>query len=143
MGTNWNDPFITSLKSIGYCPIRHPRANVSPLQLLSESGKGELDHLGDLTDVFTSDDPTQVPSVKVNQTAANVTGRRTSDLTAGLGLTFLGNVIGAMGGSSAALKAHYRRARTIAFRFEHVLTDIGNVAELDKFLEQCDLDSAG
>ena len=45
------DPFLNLLKDFGYLPLRLPRADVQPLQLLNVSSK-DFSLLGDLADAM-------------------------------------------------------------------------------------------
>lgn len=143
MGRNCSDPFVDYLKSIQYSAVRHPRANLRPLQLLVDAGNGALDYLGDLGDVFVAPAGQKLPEVDLNGASANISGQRTGDLSLGIGLTLLGSIIGAMGGSSLGLKAHYRAAKTVAFTFFDVLTDVANIAQLDQFISASDVNPTG
>src|SRR5690606_40090951 len=79
-----------------------------------------------------------LPRVKENAAAANVSGERTRDLSLGVGLTILGSVIGAMGGSRLGLDVGYRNAKTIAFEFTDVLEDRVDLADVDQYLTDAD-----
>jgi len=80
-----------------------------------------------------------LPKVSENSHAANISGQRTSDLSLGIGLSILGSIIGAMGGSTLGLDVKYRQASSVAFEFHSVLEDKVEVAELDKFLGDADV----
>jgi hypothetical protein len=47
---NCNDPFVTYLKSFGYSPVRLPRADIRPLQLLARARRGDMVWISDITD---------------------------------------------------------------------------------------------
>jgi hypothetical protein len=133
------DPFLNYLKEYGYNVVRLPKADVRPLQMLSRQGR-DLDRLGDLTTVLAPGEHVALPDISENTTAANISGRRTSDLSFGIGLSVLGNIIGAMGGSKLGLDVRYRQASSIAFEFHDVLEDKVEVAALDRFLADADVD---
>jgi hypothetical protein len=136
MCSHESDPFVTYLKSFGYNPIRMPRANIRPLQLLAKDGK-ELSFLGDITDVFTGQ--ATVPPIADDNTAANISGQRTGELNIGVAVSLLGNVIGALGGSKLGLELAYKNARTAKFEFPEVLEDRVSVAKLDQYLAKSDV----
>jgi hypothetical protein len=80
-----------------------------------------------------------LPKVKENVTAANISGERTRDLSLGVGLSILGSVIGAMGGSKLGLDVGYKQAKTIAFEFAEVLEDRADLADVDQYLTDADI----
>lgn len=136
MCSHENDPFVTYLKSYGYNPIRMPRANIRPLQLLAKEGK-ELSFLGNITEVFTGD--AAIPPIADDNPAAEISGKRTGELNIGVAVSLLGNVIGALGGSKLGLEVAYKKARTATFEFPEVLEDRVSVARLDQYLAQSDV----
>lgn len=133
-----SDPFLNYLKTFGYCIVRLPRADVKPLQILSKQG-GSLDKLGELTTLMLAGDTIPLPSINENIPAANISGQRTSDLSFGIGISILGSVIGAMGGSKLGLDTKYKQARTVAFEFHDVLKDEIELAKLDQYLANADV----
>lgn len=135
---NCKDPFVTYLKSFGYNPIRLPRANIRPLQILAQSGK-DLTWMGDITDVFVPEQGGQLPAVEADVPAGNISGQRTGEMSIGLGVSLLGNVIGAMGGSKLGLDVAYKNAKSAVFEFTDVLSDAVSVAKLDQFLGGSDV----
>src|SRR5205807_5565317 len=58
----------------------------------------------------------------------------------GFGLSVLGNVIAAMGGSNLGLKSSYEHAATIQFEFTDVFENRVEVAALDRYLAAADID---
>lgn len=133
-----NDPFITYLKAFGYNVIRLPKADIGPLQILARNGK-DLDPLGDISTILVAGADAPLPPVTRNTRTANISGQRTSDLSIGVGLSILGGVIGAMGGSKLGLDAMYKNARTAAFEFQDVYEDKVEVARLDQHLADADV----
>lgn len=132
------DPFLTHLKAFGYSVVRLPRTDIRPLQLVVREDT-RLTRLGDLVTVLQPGDRVALPVLKQNIAAANISGGRTRDLSIGVGLTILGNVIGAMGGSKLGLDAGYRRAKTITFEFADVLEDRVDLADVDQYLGDADI----
>lgn len=135
---NCKDPFVTYLKSYGYNTIRVPRTNIRPLQILAESNK-ELTWMGDLGDVFVAEPGTALPKIDADAIAGNIAGQRTSEMSIGVGLSILGNIIGAMGGSKLGLDAAYQNAKRAAFEFTDVFSDTVSPAQLDQFLGGADV----
>lgn len=132
------DRFINYLKEYGYNVVRLPKSDVRPLQILTRQGR-DMDRLGDLITVLVPGENVALPKVSENAHAANISGQRTSDLSLGIGLSILGSIIGAMGGSTLGLDAKYKEARSIMFEFHGVLEDRVEVAELDMFLGDADV----
>jgi hypothetical protein len=133
-----NDPVLTLLKSSGYNAIRLPKADCRPLQIMSRSGK-DLNRLGELTTLLVAGSEVGPPPIDSDVPAATISGSRTSDLSLGIGLTILGNILGAMGGSKLGLSASYQAAKTVAFEFQEVLEDKVSIALLDQYLGQADV----
>jgi hypothetical protein len=133
-----SDPFLTYLKSFGYSVIRLPRADIRPLQVLVRQDT-RLTRLGDLVTVLKPGKEIALPPLKENIAAANVSGERTRDLSLGVGLTILGSIIGAMGGSQLGLDVTYKRAKTVAFEFSDVLEDRVDLADVDQYLTDADI----
>jgi hypothetical protein len=133
-----NDPFLTYLKAFGYCVIRLPRRRFDTLQILMRQ-KNDLIALGDLGTALIAGSEAPLPSIRRNEAAATISGKSTSRLSIGVGVSILGSVLGAMGGSKIGLDAQYRKAKTISFEFTGVLKDSVAIAELDQFLGAADL----
>jgi hypothetical protein len=138
-----NDPYTSLLKSFGYNAVRLPRANIKPLQVLSKNG-GDASYFGELTTVFRprENNDTPIPKTIDNTPAANISGQKSGDLSVGLGLSILGNIITAMGGSALGLDSKYQQARTVSFQYQDVLQDLVETAALDKFLGQADINTS-
>jgi hypothetical protein len=135
------DSSITYLKSIGYNVVRIPKSDMHPLQMLIKQN-GILKPLGNVPSVFTPG-AVSPPKIKRNSPVADLNGRHSSDLSAGIGISVLGNIIGAMGGSKLGLEAKFEKARTLSFEFLDIVEDSISVAELDKFLGDADVNAAG
>lgn len=132
------DPFISFLKDHGYCAVRVPKADVRPLQLLSRQGH-LLERMGDLGTVLVAGNGVRLPTVHSDLPAPSLSRQRTGDLSYGLGLSILGDVIAAMGGSKIGLDAKYERAHRLVFEFTDVLEDRVDLAELDQYLAGADI----
>jgi hypothetical protein len=132
------DPYLASLKEFGYNVIRLPKADIKPLQILTKRGR-DLDRLGDLADILVAGPTSSLPQIAENTPAANISGKRTSELSLGLGLSILGTIIGAMGGSKLGLDAKYEQASTVTFEFQDILEDKVEVTEVDQFLGGADI----
>jgi hypothetical protein len=133
-----SDPFLTYLKSFGYSVVRLPKVDIKPLQILMKRGN-DLERLGELTTLLVAGSNISLPPIKENAKAANINGQRTSDLSLGIGLSILGSLIGAMGGSKLGLDVKYQQAKTAAFEFQDVLEDSVEIAKVDQYLSDADV----
>jgi hypothetical protein len=130
----------TYLRTLGYCPVRFPKSDVLPLLLLSKSGRS-LDRFGRLDTVFVNDEAVPLPPVQTDLPAANISGRSSSALRLGIGLSVLGDFLSAMGASPIGLDSAYEKAARISFEFRDVVEDRIEVAALDRFLSSADLNT--
>ncbi len=135
-----SDPLLNALKASGYSVVRLPKADIRPLQVLQKRGK-DLDRLGELTTLLVPSVGATLPGVSANQQAASISGQRSGTVSLGVGLSFLGNVIGAMGGSKMGLDVQYKNAKTVTFEFNDVFEDRIEVLKLDQFLATADVNS--
>jgi hypothetical protein len=134
-----SDPALNLLETHGYCTILLPKADIKPLQILSNQGK-HLERLGLLTTLFQTSDSVALPPVKENVPAAHISGQCTGTLKTGMGISLLDRILGAMGASGFSQRATYRHAHTLTFEFRDVLEDSIEIAELDKYLNGADVD---
>jgi hypothetical protein len=132
-----SDPYIKALKDAGYNVVRLPKADIRPGQLLSRNGK-DLSRLGELGDLLRST-AVAAPAVRADQKVANLSGKRTGEMTIGVGLSLLGTIIGAIGGSKLGLDLKYQKSRSAVFEFQDVLEDRIEILKLDAFLAQADV----
>lgn len=128
------------LRQLGYCVVRVPKSDISPLLLLSRSGRS-LDRFGQLDTVLVNDGAVALPAVQRDLPAANITGRTSSALKLGIGLSVLSDVLAAMGGSPLGLDLAYSKANRISFEFRDVVEDRVEVAALDRYLSSADLNT--
>lgn len=133
-----SDPFLNYLKSFGYCIVRLPKANIKPLQILSKRD-GSLDQLGELTTLLRAGETIPPPPISKNIAMANISGQRTSNISIGIGLSILGSILSAMGGSRLGLDTKYQQAKTVVFEFHDVLEDKIELARLDQYLADADV----
>jgi len=136
-----NDPYTSLLKSFGYNAVRLPRTSIKPLQILIKNG-GDVSYFGELPTVFRLLDNNKddiLPKIIDNVPAASISGQQTGNLTIGIGLSILGNIISAMGGSPVGLDSEYKQAKAVSFQYQNVLQDYIEQAALAVFLEQSDV----
>lgn len=136
-----SDPFVNALKSFGYNVVRLPKPDMAPLQLLSKNGDN-LTRLGPMTSVFVTASGTVVPPVSSGVPVAPINGSRTGELKIGVGLSILGQIIGAMGGSNLGLDVGYSAAKSANFEFSDVTEDRCDITDLDKYLGAADISPA-
>lgn len=127
------------LKKLGYNVVRLPRAGIAPLQLIGLQN-GDAQHLGSLEKlVVAGGSAGALPAILPNEKAAAVNGQRSSELSAALGLTILGGIIGSMGGN-LGIHAHYKAARTIAFEYADVTGDAIAPLDVGQYLRDAVID---
>jgi len=133
------DPFLNMLKDIGYLPLRLPRADVMPLQLLNIDGK-KFTLLGDLEEAMNAGSA-KLPALKKDiVTAGQIQGTKTSTVKASIGLDILGNILGALTGTKIDVSAGFQNAATLTFEFADVTVSTVSVILLDKYLNVATID---
>lgn len=125
------DPFLNLLKDIGFLPLRLPRADVQPPQLLNLDGNN-FSLLGELEEAMKAG-AAKLPAVKRDiATAGKIQGTHSSTVKASLGLDILGNILGALTGSKLDLSAGFQKASTLTFEFGYVTVSTVSIISLDK-----------
>ncbi len=128
------DPSLTALKSKGYNVVQLPRVDLFPTQLLANRNN-RLQRLGELLSVFVPDPGgPSAPPIGPDRPGPNISGTKSADLDAGIGLNILGGLISALGGSTLGVNLAFARARTIQFEFDSTLENSAEVALIDQFL---------
>ena len=135
-----SDPAITYLRHYGYSVVRLPKADLACLELLADAGGRELERFGRLDTVLVAGGQTALPPVTADVQAASISGERSGELSVGVGLSVLGGVLAAMGGSKLGLDVSFKRATSVVFEFADVLEDRIEPAKLDQYLGEADLD---
>lgn len=141
MFNSGSDPFVNALKSFGYLVVRLPKADTQPLQIVQRNGK-QLERLGAMTKLLTAGETIAVPKIASGTPVAPINGTRTGEMKIGLGLSILGNIIGAMGGSNLGIDVAYKNAKSAVFEFSDVTEDKVEVVELDQYLGDADINPA-
>ena len=134
------DPVLSLLKDFSYNVVRLPRTGIRPLQILEKQGN-DLVVLGEVPDLFRAG-AAALPPVSMDEQAAFINGKRTRDLTISVGLSLLGNIIGAMTGTKVKLDLGYKRASALAFEFQDVKVNGVNQLQLSKFLTAASIDES-
>lgn len=134
-----NDKRLSFLKERGYSVIRHPNADVRPLGLIGVQDKTPI-YLGPLNLLITNP-PGPLPPVTKDTPAADLNGKASSSLKLGIGLSILGNLIGAMGGGNLAANLNFTNAKKVEFEYEDVLNDSVGPLEVGNYLRDGDVDA--
>jgi hypothetical protein len=134
------DPILDLLKGIGFLPLRLPRADVQPLQLLNLDGK-QFSLLGDLDEAMNAGTAKLPPVKKDIATAGQIQGTRSSTVKASLGLDILGNILGALTGTKLDVSAGFQNASTLTFEFGDVTVTTVSIILLDKYLNLATIDA--
>jgi hypothetical protein len=103
-----NDVSIGLLKSIGYVTVRIPRTDLRPLQVFEKTGNS-LVYRGELNSLFKNSQ-SALPQISADEEMANVNGKRSNEQKIGVGISILGNIIGALGGSKLGLEFAFKNA---------------------------------
>ncbi|HYJ84271.1 MAG TPA: hypothetical protein VEW26_15675 [Allosphingosinicella sp.] len=119
------------LKKYGYGTIALPREGIKPLLMFVKKGD-RLTPLGPLTSTFLPG-TSPVPTANRHQSAA-VSGEQSKSIDAAIGLSILGNVIGALAGSALGLDVAYKKASKVQFEFGEVMEETIDITALDQFL---------
>lgn len=132
-----NDQSVSYLKSKGYNVVRLPKTDISPLQVLTKNN-GTFELLGNIESLLLKGQNADLPPIKPTGDAGSFSGQKTSNMSAGVALNILGNIIGAMGGN-AGIQAAYTNANTISFTFEDVQSESVDIIKLDMYLNDADI----
>lgn len=133
-----NDPLFSSLRDFGYNAVRLPKSTIKPLQLYAKKGN-ELYRLGELSKAFVSRGNISYPKILEDMPAPHISGKKSGELSLGLGLSMIFGIITSLGGSTSGLDVKYQQANSIIFQYENVLEDSIEIIELDKFLNDTDI----
>jgi hypothetical protein len=135
------DPFLNLLKDINFLPLRLPRADVQPLQLLNMDGK-TFSLLGDLSEAMNAGTAALPPIKKDITTAGQIQGTKSSTVKASIGVDILGNILGALTGSKLDVSAGFKSASSLTFEFADVTVSTVSIISLDKFLNLATIDGS-
>jgi hypothetical protein len=133
------DKSLTYLNGLGYNVVRHPNAAIKPLDLIGVQG-GEPRHLGPLHMLLTAP-PESQPAVQTDIAAADINGQVSSTLDLGIGISVLGNLIGAMGGGNLGASLSYTNAKQMNFSYTEVFNDTVEPLQVGKYLRDGQVDS--
>lgn len=126
------------LRRLGYNVVRLPEARLKPLALIGRQDEKAL-YLGPLNLLFT-DSSAPLPQLTEDVRASDVEGRASSKLDVGIGLSVLGDLIGALGGT-LGLGIDYTNARQVQFVFSDVLSDSVIPLEVGNYMKDGGVDA--
>ena len=129
------DPSITFLRSFGFSVVRLPKAGRRPLQVMHRKGK-DLNPLGDLLELFVPGNVPPPPILSDAQPGVSIEGKETGKVNVNIGLTILGGIIKAFGGSDLGLSLAYKKARTVTFEYRDVFEDSVSRLGLEQFVNR-------
>ena len=132
------DKSVTFLKGLGYNVVRHPNAATQPLDLIGVQ-KDEPRYLGPLNLLITNP-PSSLPKITRDIVSADINGKSSSTLKIGVGVTILGNIIGAMGGN-LGVNVNYTNAKQLTFSYTGVLEDSAVPLEVGDYLKAAEVDA--
>ena len=132
------DPALTYLNGLGYNVVRLPRVGIEPLDILGKDDKS-VERLGHVDQMWTS--PQSLPPVNGPQAATGVSGQKTSELKASIGLKILSAALGAMGAAVPEVSFGYSKARKVTFTFTDVQVYLVDPLVVGNYLAAGDLSS--
>ena len=131
---NCADPSLAALRSKGYNVVQLPRVDLLPTHLLVAKGD-RLQRLGELLSVFVpAPGGAPTPPIKPDKPGPNISGTKTEQIDAGIGLNILGGLISALGGSTLGINLAFAKASTLQFEFSSTLENSTEVALVDQFI---------
>lgn len=131
-----NDPAVSYLRSLNYNVLRHPRADLAPLDVLGRTG-GAAERLGPLDMVWKSSQPKPKPKTVA---AANVKAQSTGSLKGSLGVKVLDGLLSGFGVGSIGGKFSLSGSKGMRFHFEKPLVLVVDLFAIGKYLSEGDLD---
>jgi hypothetical protein len=132
-----NDPAVNYLRNLNYNVLRHPRADLAPLDVLGRTGTG-AERLGSLDSVWKS--KTQKPRPK-EVGAANVKAQSTGLLKGSLGIKVLDGLLSGFGVGGIGGKFGLSGSKGVRFHFEKPTVLGIDVFAIGDYLSAGDLDA--
>ena len=111
------DNALTYLNGIGYNVVRVPRKGINPLDILGRDGKS-LERLGRIDKIWTSTE--KLPDENPAQPAAQISGTKTNEMNASVGVKLLGGILGSLGATVPSLDFAFGNAKSLQFTFGDV-----------------------
>ena len=126
------DPILSLLKDYSYTAVRLPRTGIEPLQVLQKQDN-DLIILGELRELMEPG-AASYPKISADKQAGFINGKSSRELKLAVGLSMLGNIIGAMTGTKLKLNPAFGPAKSITYEFDDVMMNDVNQIELSKYL---------
>lgn len=126
------DDITTHVKRFKYNTIYPPRTDAAPLELLAKKD-GSLISWGQVDDVL--DSSATLPTIQEAPNPMDIEGKIASTHDMKIGITLLKKLIAAVGGN-LGIKATYKRARSLTFRYQDVTRSYVKPIDLDRFMSQ-------
>ena len=133
-----NDPLISLLRSFGFNTVRLPRASIKPLQLFINKNN-QFYQLGSIQSVFISRGNAELPNIAEDEKVTNFSGKKSGDLSIGVGISILNGILSAFGAKTLGIDSQYKQAKTVSYQYEDVLQDSIEIAKLDQYLTDADI----
>jgi hypothetical protein len=131
-----NDPAVNYLKSLNYNVLRHPRADLAPLDVLGRAG-GAAERLGPLDVIWKSSKPKPKPKTVA---AANVKAQSTGSLKGSLGVKVLDGLLSGFGVGSIGGKFSLSGSKGMRFHFEKPLVVGVDLFTIGQYLSEGEFD---
>lgn len=135
-----SDNSLTYLNGIGYNVVRVPRKGINPLDVLGRDGRS-FERLGRLSQIWNSSVP--VPEERPPEFAAAVTGQKTNEMTASIGMKLLYGILGSLGAAVPKLDFAFSNADSIQFTFGDVTVRGVDAFAVGSYLGNGDLSGEG
>ncbi len=126
------DKSVSYLNEWGFNVVRLPRENIDPLLILCKSN-GSLEILGEISDFVIEDQP-KPPEIVRDKAVSEIAGIRTDKFELGVGLKFLEKFLSLIGAAGIGLEASFKKADSIQFVYQNVLTDYVLPTKIGKYL---------
>lgn len=133
-----NDPAVTYLRSLNYNVLRHPRADLVPLDVLGRTDS-VAERLGPLDAIWKSSAPKPKPKTVA---AANVKAQSTASIKGSLGVKVMDGLLSGFGVGSLGGKFTLSGSKGMRFHFEKPIVLGIDVFAIGGYLSNGDLDES-
>jgi hypothetical protein len=132
------DPAVNYLRNLNYNVLRHPRADLQPLDVLGRTAK-TVERLGPLDKVWKTDKPKPTPKPVA---AADVKAQSTGSLKGSLGVKVLDGLLSGFGVGGVGGKFSLSGSKGMRFHFEKPEVLGVDVFSVGEYLSAGDLDAS-
>jgi hypothetical protein len=134
-----NDPIMKIIYEVfGGTVLKVPNAGVRPLDVVGLCPGGAVSRRGRLSAALVDGEAVEAQlkeAIDPPVRAANVSGKRSSSVEANLGLDILGGLLSGLNLPPAEIKAQFKAARTVSFKFDEVMKEQVDSFELGSVLQ--------